>query len=142
MFSKSVFIMKKPLHTLKLFILAPTRSLHQLFLFLYCSLVFWVSHQSSVPLPDSFPYFDKIIHATTYFVMACLAYRCFPYFSKKTCYQTILFCLLFGATDEWHQSFIVGRFTDPYDWAADALGATIAVLFLQNLKIRNTPSSK
>lgn len=126
--------MKKPLHTLKLFIVASTHSLHQLFLFLYCSLVFWVSHQPSVPLPDSFPYFDKIIHAVTYFVMASLTCRCFSYFSKKTCYQTILFCMLFGATDEWHQSFIVGRLADPYDWAADTLGATIAVLLFTKLK--------
>jgi VanZ family protein len=42
--------------------------------------------------------------------------------------------MLFGATDEWHQSFVIGRLADPYDWAADTLGATSAALFLTLLK--------
>jgi VanZ family protein len=33
----------------------------------------------------------------------------------------------FGASDEWHQSFVPGRFTDFWDWLADTLGAAIAV---------------
>jgi len=126
--------MKKQFTTLNRLILSSTRQLHQLFLFLYCDLVFWVSHQPSVPMPHLFPHFDKIIHAATYFGMACLAWTCFSHYPKKTYYQTILFCMLFGATDEWHQSFVIGRLADPYDWAADILGATSAALFLTLLK--------
>ena len=126
--------MKKQLIVLKRLILAPSQQLHQLFLFLYCVLVFWVSHQPSVPMLHLLPHFDKIIHATTYFVMACLAWACFSHYPKKTCYQTVFFCMLFGATDEWHQSFVIGRLAAPYDWAADILGATGAALFLTLLK--------
>ena len=34
---------------------------------------------------------------------------------------------LFGATDEWHQSFVPGRASEVKDWVADTLGAALAV---------------
>ncbi|MEX2043905.1 MAG: VanZ family protein, partial [Opitutus sp.] len=35
---------------------------------------------------------------------------------------------VFGATDEWHQSFVPGRTSEWADWIADALGAALAVM--------------
>ena len=35
---------------------------------------------------------------------------------------------LFGASDEFHQSFVPGRDTDVFDWVADTLGATAGAL--------------
>jgi VanZ family protein len=32
---------------------------------------------------------------------------------------------LYGALDEWHQSFVPGRDPDPWDWAADTAGALV-----------------
>jgi len=40
----------------------------------------------------------------------------------------ILLASLYGVTDEWHQSFVPGRFPDPFDVVADCLGATLAVM--------------
>jgi hypothetical protein len=34
----------------------------------------------------------------------------------------------YGATDEWHQSFVPGRAMDVQDWIADTIGAAIAVV--------------
>ena len=34
----------------------------------------------------------------------------------------------YGATDEWHQSFVPGRETELGDWVADATGAAVALL--------------
>ena len=34
---------------------------------------------------------------------------------------------LFGATDEWHQSFVPGRDSDLMDWLSDSSGAALAV---------------
>ncbi|HIG07136.1 MAG TPA: VanZ family protein [Methylococcaceae bacterium] len=129
--------MKKQFTTLNRLILSSTRQLHQLFLFLYCALVFWVSHQPSVPVPHLLPHFDKLIHAATYCVMSYLAWVCFSHYSTRPFYRTLFFCMLFGATDEWHQSFIIGRLADPYDWAADIFGAAIAAFYLRLQK--NTP---
>jgi VanZ family protein len=36
----------------------------------------------------------------------------------------------YGATDEWHQRFVQGRFATVDDWIADALGAAAAALAL------------
>jgi len=36
-------------------------------------------------------------------------------------------------TDEWHQSFVVGRFSDVADWVADTSGAALAVFVLYKL---------
>ena len=33
---------------------------------------------------------------------------------------------LYGITDEWHQYYVPGRFSDVMDWIADTLGAALA----------------
>jgi VanZ family protein len=35
------------------------------------------------------------------------------------------FTLLFGMSDEWHQSFVPSRMADVWDFAADGLGALL-----------------
>jgi VanZ family protein len=41
--------------------------------------------------------------------------------------------VLYGLTDEWHQSFVPGRTPDVLDLATDAIGAAIGVLLVQRL---------
>lgn len=43
--------------------------------------------------------------------------------------------VLYGVSDEWHQSFVPGRTPDPRDIAVDAIGA-LAGLFLVTLLAR------
>ncbi len=62
--------------------------------------------------------------------MGILAWLAFKEISAKPLYRAILsivFCSLYGMSDEWHQSFVVGRDSDWLDWLADTLGATAAV---------------
>lgn len=107
-----------------------TKALDSAQLILYCVLIYWLSDQSSLPIPGSFPHVDKVIHAGTYFIMATFALRAFRHFTNS---QTVLilssliFCSLYGFSDEWHQSFVPGRTSDINDWIADTTGA---VLFL------------
>jgi VanZ family protein len=42
----------------------------------------------------------------------------------------LLYCLLYGATDEIHQYFVPSRSCDIFDWFADATGALLATLFI------------
>lgn len=44
--------------------------------------------------------------------------------------MVILFCSLYGISDEWHQSFVVGRSSDVLDWLADTSGAVLASFLL------------
>jgi VanZ family protein len=39
----------------------------------------------------------------------------------------VFFILLFGASDEWHQSFVVGREMALGDWIADGLGGIVGL---------------
>ncbi len=80
-----------------------------------------------------FEYQDKLHHITAYFIMGVLASRAFRHFVKPTralAIVSIAFCSLYGISDEWHQSFVIGRAADSLDWVADTLGATMAIFFL------------
>jgi VanZ family protein len=39
--------------------------------------------------------------------------------------SVIIFCLLYGVSDEFHQSFIANRSPDPLDLIADVFGAAL-----------------
>ncbi len=102
-------------------------------LILYCSLIYWLSAQSSLPAPMLFSHQDKVIHMGAYFVMGLIAWRFFnDYFSKAAVVSIISlgYCSLYGFLDEWHQSFVPGRDADALDWMADTAGASIAMLFI------------
>jgi hypothetical protein len=96
--------------------------------------IFLLSHQSgdSISLPNIIE-IDKIAHALIYGILAATTlYAIFPYkFTTNrlvTCASVALFCLLYGLSDEFHQSFIAGRESSVADVAADFLGATLTVL--------------
>ncbi len=99
-------------------------------LFLYCSLIFWLSSQETLPAPHWFSFEDKFHHAAAYAVMAYFAWRSFRHSINNKpiilALVTLIFCSLYGLSDEWHQSFVVGRYSSVGDWIADTTGAAIA----------------
>lgn len=72
--------------------------------------------------------YDKIAHLLVFGLLATAVLR-IPHFFKKgwrgVCI-TILLISLYGALDEYRQSFTAGRYVELDDWIADTLGATIA----------------
>ncbi|MGR9072205.1 MAG: VanZ family protein [Gammaproteobacteria bacterium] len=95
----------------------------------YCGFIFWLSGQPSVSMPMAFPYQDKLFHAAAYFIMGVLAWRTGrPLFSRPAL-AAFFFCSLFGLSDEWHQSFVEGRFAELSDWLADTAGTGAGLLF-------------
>jgi VanZ family protein len=42
----------------------------------------------------------------------------------------VLLCVLYGVTDEYHQSFVPGRMPDMMDLRNDGIGAALAMLFV------------
>ena len=101
-------------------------------LILYCGFIFYLSHHPTLPITPMFTNQDKLIHAIAYAVMGVLAYlsigkqtRVIPMLSS------IMFCSIYGVTDEFHQSFIAGRVADVWDWLADTIGATLAVISMR-----------
>ncbi len=106
-------------------------------LFFYCLFIYWLSDQASLPVPMVFSNQDKILHFGAYFIMGLLAWRSFKYLFDKPSILAILsisFCSLYGISDEWHQSFVEGRFSDVADWIADTSGAGLAIFLMHKLR--------
>lgn len=107
-----------------------------LLLTLYCGLIYWLSDQQTLPAPHWFDFQDKAHHAIAYALMAYFAWRCLRNSIKKPIIlglTIIVFCSLYGASDEWHQSFVIGRNSSVGDWVADTLGALLMVLLIFKL---------
>ncbi|MCK4494190.1 MAG: VanZ family protein [Methylococcales bacterium] len=91
----------------------------------YCGVIYWLSDQSVIPAPLLFPYQDKLFHFIAYFIMGIFAWRNFRHFVRQPYYLmmvNLIFCSIYGMTDEWHQLFVEGRQADVFDWIADSLG--------------------
>ena len=91
--------------------------------------IFFISHQpgDNLYIPP-LPGLDKIAHMTIYAVLAAtVLYALNPLLSDekklRASLLTICICVLYGMGDEFHQSFIPGRYSSLADIAADTLGA-------------------
>jgi len=80
---------------------------------------------------------DKFYHLIIYFVFGLLIMRERVRYRRSRriagSIQTLLFGLLFGIADEFHQYFIPGRSCDPWDATADFLGIAMAVVVFISL---------
>ena len=98
--------------------------------------IFFISHQPGDALPEiEWDFFDKFAHFLAY---GCLAVTCFfalsPRFrnkrAKSASLVVLLICGLYGLSDEYHQSFVEGRYASGGDLLFDVLGALfICILF-------------
>jgi len=98
-------------------------------LIFYCGFIYWLSSQTTLPTPDIFENEDKIHHFLAYFVMGVFAWRAFapmPLGRESLFLASFSFCSIYGLSDEWHQSFVVGRSSSMLDWAADSVGGLLA----------------
>jgi VanZ family protein len=69
---------------------------------------------------------DKSLHALAYAGLAFLCSRAIAEEGLGWRMTLLLACVVatvYGASDEWHQSYVPGRGADLYDWFADAAGA-------------------
>jgi len=101
-------------------------------LILYCVFIYWLSDQPSLPTPMLFMHQDKVMHAGAYFILAFFTVRAFRHRSTSLpilIISSLIFASLYGASDEWHQSFVSGRMSDTHDWLADTLGAVFFLSF-------------
>lgn len=99
---------------------------------LYAAGIFIESSISRVPeFPSGFT--DKDGHGLLYAGLAILALRAaagarWEGVTLRAMVLATLFASFYGITDEFHQWFVPGRTADAYDWMADTIGATVAVV--------------
>ncbi len=95
----------------------------------YCGLIFWLSDQPSVSTGNVN---DKLVHILAYGLLGALVTRA-VYFTTtwglgRVFGASALFCILYGLSDEWHQSFVPGRDASIGDWLADGVGALLGTV--------------
>lgn len=91
----------------------------------WAALIFAVSHRPTVALPDV-TNADKVSHAAAYAVLGLtLAHALHRSGVPRWALWTVALGWLYGASDEFHQSFVPGRSPDAADWLADAVGVLI-----------------
>jgi VanZ family protein len=107
---------------------------YQLPAILWACLIFAASSVASSQIPDlSIFRFDKVIHFGIYFILALLIYRAFrnqdrfPALARHALLFTLAAIVLYGASDEFHQSFVPGRDCDIFDLLADAAGGVMLI---------------
>lgn len=92
---------------------------------LLAGLIFLASSRSHVVSPGLTRVDDKAAHFFVYGLLGTLVCRlgC----GWRSAWWSLVVVSLYGASDEWHQSFVPGRFADVRDWVADTIGAAIAI---------------
>ncbi len=105
-------------------------------------IIFLLSHQTgdSLHLP-TFPGADKLAHILAYATLALAVLWCHGpkggQNPRRAAMQTVLFCLLYGLSDEYHQSFIALRSVSALDILADTTGAgAVGLIWLNSCVLR------
>ena len=97
---------------------------------LWFAFIFVLSSQSSLPSPDHVS--DKQAHAFTYGVLAVLCLMGLTGWRWRrvagaSLLAAFVIAVVYGVSDEFHQSFVPGRSPDVADVVADAAGAALAL---------------
>ncbi len=103
-------------------------ALYWLPLILYCLFIYIQSDHPSPEQIPTFPYADKLLHATAYGIMGILFYRAYQTLRIKNNIQLLMVlsavsASLYGISDEIHQSFVPFRQAEVADVIADTIGA-------------------
>ncbi|MCB9070573.1 MAG: VanZ family protein [Calditrichae bacterium] len=100
--------------------------------------IFILSSFSKLPTMElTFKWHDKVAHAIAYGTFAFFIARAFYYqnrfpgWRRNMVILAIVIATVYGALDEFHQSFVPGRMVDFWDGVADAVGATIGAFFFR-----------
>lgn len=92
--------------------------------------IFYMSSLSNPPLPDEVD--DKAAHIAAYAGLGITVVRAVAgglpaRVGLRVALLSMAIATAYGASDEYHQRFVSGRFSDALDLRADAVGALIAV---------------
>lgn len=103
-------------------------------------IIFILSHQNRLPLPDyGLTIEDKIAHVIAYLIFGMSVmyslqnlYPGFNYSRLKI--LVLIIGILYGASDEIHQYFVPGRSCDALDLISDSIGVYLSILMYPMFK--------
>jgi VanZ family protein len=97
------------------------------------SVIFIISEQHHINLPNlGFEFQDKFFHGIAYFffgitIVLAVNKNIVKSSLLKQIALVLLIGLIYGASDEFHQSYVQGRTADFGDWIADAIGIILSI---------------
>lgn len=99
---------------------------------LYAAGIFYFSSLSQPPAPPG-ALTDKHVHALVFGGLAAtliwaLAGARWSAVTTTTGVWAVVLTSLYGAADEWHQSFVPNRQSDVLDWLADSIGGVLVAV--------------
>jgi VanZ family protein len=118
------------------------RKLSLLLAIAWAACIWYLSSQSTLPIPMLFTLQDKLMHMVAYgtlgfLLMGARQWPVLP-FPAGTWLGVCAVCGLYGVVDEIHQSFVPGRDADVFDVCADVTGALLGAWMLVVL-VRSLP---
>ncbi len=105
----------------------------------WAAVIFTLSSRPRLPGPG-LPGFDKAMHFAAYALLAWLLAFATER-SRLPIIVAVVLGLLYGATDEFHQSFVPGRSPDVLDWFADAAGVAAATFVYVRRRARRAQTA-
>ncbi len=100
----------------------------------WMGMIFYLSSIGHYPVNlsrEGYQLVSSIVHLILYIALAGLWFLAFYYNGlgkRKALIIAFLISIVYGVTDEWHQSFVVGREAHLSDWLLDFFGSIIGVL--------------
>ena len=98
---------------------------------LVAATIFVASSRETVATPGLPGPEDKYAHFLVYGLLATLLCRLGA--GWRSAAWAVVAASLYGASDEWHQTFVAGRDASAGDWMADTTGAALAVVLYRGV---------
>ena len=98
------------------------------FALVWMGVIFYLSSHSNLPVPSLFPGLDKVGHVIIYSILGAFLAGglCRAELLRPMCLLGIAgLCLLYGLSDEFHQSFVPRRSVSGLDLVADTVGGFV-----------------
>ena len=110
---------------------------YRIVLGIYMIFILCISAIPTDSIPDlGFQYADKVIHFAEYAVLGFLAVQSFRPVNGYQLFYIIISGFIFGAFDEWWQSFISDRYTSIFDLIADNFGMLVSSIIFYNISTK------
>ncbi len=116
---------------------------------LWATIIFYFSAQPAAPQvskkEDVQLTLQKLGHATEYAILAFLIHRALrrghQFRPRNAALAAALLAAAYAVSDEWHQSFVPGRYCMVSDMAIDAIGGVLTLTALYAYESRQRPAT-
>lgn len=105
----------------------------------FMAYIFYMSSRTGEDIPSVFPCQDIIYHFGIYALLGWAFARALLFeMPESALFKIVCLCvvfgLLYGISDEYHQSFVHGRSSDIFDIAIDTVGSLAGGIFVRWLR--------